>query len=72
MQSLGVPEGLHRCGHVHCRRGMYGITLVDLHRVSGLDRLKLIHLNDSKTTLGTRVDRHAHIGQGYLGLEAGL
>ncbi len=36
----------------------------------GLDRLKLIHVNDSKHPLGSRRDRHEHIGQGYLGREA--
>ena len=35
----------------------------------GLDRLRAIHLNDSKKDLGSRVDRHEHIGQGLLGLE---
>lgn len=35
----------------------------------GLDRLKAIHLNDSKRDLGSRVDRHEHIGEGLLGLE---
>jgi deoxyribonuclease-4 len=35
----------------------------------GLDRLKAIHLNDSKKELGSRVDRHEHIGKGLLGLE---
>jgi deoxyribonuclease-4 len=37
--------------------------------VLGLERLQAIHLNDSKRELGSRVDRHAHIGQGELGLE---
>jgi len=37
----------------------------------GLDRLKLIHLNDSKYDLGSRLDRHWHIGSGYIG-EAGF
>jgi deoxyribonuclease IV len=32
----------------------------------GLNRLKLIHLNDSQTPLGSRKDRHASIGQGYI------
>jgi len=36
----------------------------------GLDRLKAIHLNDSKRELGSRVDRHEHIGRGHLGPEA--
>jgi deoxyribonuclease-4 len=33
----------------------------------GLDRLKAIHLNDSKRELGSRVDRHEHIGRGQMG-----
>ncbi|MES1210361.1 MAG: TIM barrel protein, partial [Pseudomonadota bacterium] len=36
--------------------------------VLGLDRLEAFHLNDSKTPTGSRVDRHAEIGDGYLGL----
>src|SRR3954471_18539848 len=39
-------------------------------RVIGLDRLAALHLNDSKTALGSRVDRHEHIGKGQIGLEA--
>jgi deoxyribonuclease-4 len=35
----------------------------------GLDGLKLIHLNDSKKPLGSGVDRHEHIGQGYIGIK---
>jgi deoxyribonuclease-4 len=35
----------------------------------GLDRLKAIHLNDSKKGLGSRVDRHEHIGHGCIGRE---
>jgi deoxyribonuclease-4 len=34
------------------------------------DRLAAIHLNDSKTARGSRVDRHEHIGQGKIGLAA--
>ena len=36
----------------------------------GLDRVLAVHLNDSQTALGSRVDRHAGIGQGQLGREA--
>lgn len=36
----------------------------------GLERLYAIHANDSRTELGSRVDRHAHIGEGELGLPA--
>jgi deoxyribonuclease-4 len=35
----------------------------------GLDRVKVLHLNDSKKPLGSRVDRHEHIGKGEIGLE---
>lgn len=38
-------------------------------RIVGLDKLKAIHMNDSKKGLGSRVDRHDHIGKGALGLE---
>ena len=36
----------------------------------GFDRIKLIHCNDSKAPLNSRVDRHQHIGLGYIGAEA--
>lgn len=38
-------------------------------KLLGLDRLKAIHLNDSKRELGSRVDRHEHIGRGQIGAE---
>jgi len=38
-------------------------------RIVGLDRLRAIHMNDSQKGLGSRVDRHAHIGKGMLGVE---
>ncbi|HEX8229953.1 MAG TPA: deoxyribonuclease IV [Chloroflexia bacterium] len=38
-------------------------------RIVGLDTLRAIHMNDSKKGLGSRVDRHEHIGKGALGLE---
>ena len=40
------------------------------HRTISLDRLVAIHLNDSKTPRGSRVDRHEHIGKGKIGLAA--
>lgn len=41
----------------------------ELERRIGIDKVKAIHCNDSKKPLGSRVDRHAHIGEGELGLE---
>jgi deoxyribonuclease-4 len=35
----------------------------------GLERVRLIHLNDSKTARGSRVDRHWHLGEGRIGEE---
>ena len=45
-------------------------VLEEFDRVVGLDRLRAVHLNDSKNPLGSRKDRHACIGQGAIGLEA--
>ncbi len=47
----------------------YRQTMAEFARVIGLDRLRLFHLNDSKKELGSRVDRHDHIGQGQIGVE---
>ena len=44
-------------------------TLGNFDQTIGLKRLHLLHLNDSKTPLGSRKDRHWHIGEGYIGLE---
>ena len=44
--------------------------LNDFDRLIGLDRLVVMHLNDSKADISTRVDRHENIGDGFLGLEA--
>src|SRR5262245_29965029 len=47
----------------------YEATVREFDRVIGLRRLEVFHLNDSKKPLGSRVDRHEHIGKGCLGLE---
>jgi deoxyribonuclease-4 len=44
-------------------------ALESFDRTIGLKRLHLLHLNDSKTPLGSRKDRHWHIGEGYIGKE---
>ena len=44
--------------------------LREFERTVGLQHLVALHLNDSKTARGSRVDRHEHIGQGKIGLEA--
>jgi len=47
----------------------YEAVLKEFDRLIGLKRLRVFHLNDSMKPLGSRVDRHAHIGRGCLGLE---
>lgn len=47
----------------------YASTFKQFERLVGFDRLKVFHLNDSKRPLGSRVDRHEHIGEGCIGLE---
>lgn len=47
----------------------YKQVLSDFQSILGFDTLKLIHLNDSKKQCGSLVDRHEHIGKGYIGAE---
>jgi deoxyribonuclease-4 len=47
----------------------YKATMRAFDRVVGLRRLRVFHVNDSLKPLGSRVDRHAHIGRGCLGAE---
>ncbi len=47
----------------------YQRTIDEMLRHVGLDNVGAFHLNDSKKPLGSRVDRHTHIGEGELGLE---
>lgn len=44
-------------------------TFEAFDQIVGFNRLKAVHCNDSKKGLGSRVDRHAHIGEGEIGLE---
>jgi deoxyribonuclease-4 len=54
--ELRTPEG-------------YTETMNALDKVIGLERLRAVHLNDCKGELGSRKDRHDHIGKGHIGLE---
>ncbi|MEK6304022.1 MAG: deoxyribonuclease IV [Acidobacteriota bacterium] len=45
-------------------------TIREIDGSFGADRIKLIHCNDSRAPLGSRVDRHEHIGLGHIGAEA--
>ena len=70
-EKLGVC--LDTC---HVYDGGYDIVndldnvLLEFDRIIGLDRLKAIHLNDTKNPFASHKDRHEKIGDGHLGLEA--
>lgn len=57
-------------GYDLCSPEGYARTFDHFGALVGFDRLKVFHVNDSKKPLGSRVDRHHHIGEGWLGLEA--
>lgn len=54
--NVATEEGLRR-------------TVREADSILGLSNVKVIHTNDSKTPLGSHVDRHANIGEGYIGTE---
>ena len=58
----------HASGHDLSTEEGYDRVFGHFARVIGLERLLAFHLNDSKTPVGSHVDRHAEIGDGYLGL----
>jgi len=47
----------------------YEATFAEFDRLIGIEQIRFFHLNDSKKELGSRVDRHEHIGKGHIGLE---
>jgi deoxyribonuclease IV len=48
----------------------YARTVRAIEALIGLERISVVHLNDSKRPFASRVDRHAHIGEGTIGLPA--
>ncbi|HVS35030.1 MAG TPA: deoxyribonuclease IV [Gemmataceae bacterium] len=56
-------------GYALSPRAEYKKTMEEFDRTVGLEHLRVFHVNDSLKPLGSRVDRHAHIGRGCLGLE---
>ena len=47
----------------------YMNTIKEFDEIIGLELLKCFHMNDSKKELGSKVDRHEHIGKGFIGEE---
>ena len=77
LDRVAMPDRVGVCldtCHVHDAgydiAGNLDGVLTEFDRVIGLDKLKALHLNDSKNPLGARKDRHEKLGQGYLGLDA--
>ncbi len=79
IESVREPERLAVClDTAHVFAAGYDITteaatrkmFAEFDRTIGLERLAALHLNDSKTPRGSRVDRHEHIGKGKIGLDA--
>jgi deoxyribonuclease-4 len=71
-QRLGVCFDtchVYAAGYGLAPRAEYEATMKAFARTVGMRQLKVFHVNDSLKPLGSRVDRHAHIGQGCLGLE---
>ncbi len=78
LEQLGHEDRLGVCfdtchgfaaGYDLSRPATYSAMWDEFDRQVGIGRLKAIHLNDSKKGLGSRVDRHEHIGLGAIGLE---
>lgn len=61
---------IHAAGYDIVSEEGYEQTVRHFDALIGLDRLKIIHCNDAKKPRGSRVDRHDHLGQGEIGIEA--
>jgi deoxyribonuclease IV len=69
-ERVGVSvDTCHLWAAGHDLRNQYDGVFKQLDMTVGLHRVRLIHLNDSIGALASRRDRHAHIGEGLLGLE---
>jgi deoxyribonuclease-4 len=71
-QRLGVcldTAHLFAAGYDFRGAKKYAAFRKELSKTIGLSRVKVLHLNDSKKELGSRVDRHDHIGRGKIGIE---
>jgi deoxyribonuclease IV len=56
-------------GYALAPEDKYQETMREFDRIVGLKKIRAFHVNDSLKPLGSRVDRHAHLGKGHLGLE---
>jgi deoxyribonuclease IV len=79
LNGVTEPERMQVCvdtchlfaaGYGLATKPEYEATMTEFDRLIGLDRIKLFHVNDSVKGLGSRVDRHAGLGEGKIGSEA--
>lgn len=79
LEKINKPERLHFCiDTAHAYSFGYNIAHIEdqeqfinvLKNTIGIERIKLIHLNDTIEQLGSRIDRHAVIGKGLIGTQA--
>jgi len=61
---------LFAVGHDLCRPAGLDGALAEIAQTVGLERVFVVHVNDSKAAMGSRLDRHEHIGKGKIGVEA--
>ncbi len=78
IDEVGLADRLGVCldmchafaaGYEFRTREGYERTIGELDRIIGLKNLHVIHVNDSRHPLGSRIDRHENIGQGQIGME---
>lgn len=78
IEQTGAPERVGFCFDTcHAHAGGYDLSsapavrnsLAEWDRTCGLKHIRVLHMNDSKTPLGSRRDRHEHIGAGSIGLD---
>ncbi|MFB3908735.1 MAG: deoxyribonuclease IV [Candidatus Eisenbacteria bacterium] len=72
-ERLGVcidTAHIHAAGYDIRTEEAYRTTFEEFDRIVGIERIRAFHVNDSKRELGSRVDRHEHIGRGKIGSRA--
>jgi deoxyribonuclease-4 len=74
MTDLPIGFCLDTChllasGHDVATKTGLAKMVADADRILGLDHIPVVHANDSKGALGSHIDRHQNIGEGYIGLD---
>jgi len=69
-EQLGIcldTSHIFAAGYDFTTKKSLNSMLTEFNEIIGLEKLKLIHVNDSKKECGSRIDRHEHIGKGHIG-----